>query len=436
MSQVIRNRVEIDFSVFNPFDEGWVADPFDTLDRLLTQYPVAFHTGINAWLVSGHDLTVEVLRSPKFSTNFKDWKDAPPVRPRAEWNLYDEVMSNSLLTVPPAEHQRLRRLTAPAFSRRVMDQIEDRIRDSVRGIFDEIEDPSLFNATPDIGIKAPIRSMARMLGVPPAADNVFAHHLQQLRLAWDMVRFANPMHAANREQYTQHISVALPGLEYLLDMIRTRRAQADPGNDFIGTLVSTTIDGESLNDLEILSLIGALIVAARTAVDVHTGALYALLTHPDQRQLLRDRPDLMESAIHEIVRWSAAVKFNAIPRFPLADMEFGGQLMRKGEMVMTLLSASWQDPAKWPEPRKFDITRNDAGNIIFGAGPHLCIGLNLVKVQAKLMIEEFERRFGDTARLVGDIEYDPAHFSARRMTRLMIATGAPAGQPLEPVHPQ
>jgi cytochrome P450 len=418
MAQATTSRIEIDFSVYNPFDEGWIRDPFDVFEQLITQYPIAFHTGINAWLVSSHDLAAEVLRSPRFSTKFSDWNDAPPEKPREEWNLYDEVMSYSMLNVSAAEHQRLRRLTAPAFSRRVMDQIEDRIRDTIAGIFDEIENPAEFNAATDIAAKAPIRAIARMVGVPPEADTIFEHGL-----GWNMVRAANPLYS--QEQRDQFVADATPGLRYLLGMISERRSLADPGDDFIGTLITTAVDGERLIDMEIMSVIIALVVAgADTAVDVHTQAILALLTHPDQRQLLRERPELMEAATLEILRWSGIGKFGAIPRFPFGDMELGGQLLRKGEFVMPLLAAAWLDPAKWPEPRRLDFTRSHAGNLVFGAGPHLCIGLNLVKVQVKLMIEEFERRFGDTARLAGDIEYDPMHFNARRMTRLAVATGA------------
>jgi cytochrome P450 len=109
----------------------------------------------------------------------------------------------------------------------------------------------------------------------------------------------------------------------------------------------------------------------------------------------------------------------------LQDTELGGQVLEKGSFVMPFFSAAALDPAKWPDPYRFDITRNHSGNIIFGAGPHLCIGLNLVKAQGKITIEEFERRFGDTAELVGAPEYDPMHFSARRITTLMVRTGAP-----------
>jgi cytochrome P450 len=311
---------------------------------------------------------------------------------------------------------RLRRLTAPAFSRRVMDQIEAHITDAIVAVFDEIENPKNFNIATEIAQKVPVRAIARMVGVPPEASELFEHSL-----AWNLVRATNPMYSqGDRDQY---IEGTLPGYQYLLDTIAARRASADPGQDFIGTLISTVEDGEHLSDWEIVSVISALVVAgADTAADLHTYALYALLSNPEQRRLLREQPELMDAAILEILRWASNGKFGAIPRFPLEDVELGGQILEKGSFVMPMFGPAWSDPAKWPEPRRFDITRSHAGNIVFGAGPHLCIGLNLVKVQGKLMIQEFDRRFGDSAELTGEIGYDPMHFNSRRMTSLMVRT--------------
>src|SRR5580658_4949255 len=170
-------RAEIDFSVYNPFDPEFIKDPFPTLDRMVSEYPVAFHTGINAWLVSPHQLVMDALRDPRFSTRMTDWTDAPPRKPEAEWNLHDRVNAKSMLVVDRGEHLRLRRLTNPAFSRRVMDKIEASIADAIASIFDEIADPREFDVATDIALKAPVRSIARMVGVPPEAAELFEHGL-------------------------------------------------------------------------------------------------------------------------------------------------------------------------------------------------------------------------------------------------------------------
>jgi cytochrome P450 len=110
-------RVEIDFSVYNPFDLAFMKDPYPVLDRMVSEYPVAFHKDINAWMVSPHDLAAFVLRSPKFSTRMEDWNNYRPSR-LGQDTLYDQVHKLAMNNVGPEEHMRLRRLTAPAFSRR------------------------------------------------------------------------------------------------------------------------------------------------------------------------------------------------------------------------------------------------------------------------------------------------------------------------------
>jgi len=300
----------------------------------------AFHKDIGAWMVSPHDLAAFVLRSPKFSTRMEDWSNYRPSR-LGQDTLYDQVRKLTMVNAVPDEHMRIRRLTAPAFSRRVMDKIEANIRDSVTGIFDEIENPGLFDAATGIAAQVPIRSIARMVGVPSEAESLFEHGL-----GWNLNRAQDPMHAADRDAY---IEGSLPGLQYLLDAIVKHRNAADPGDDFIGTLITTEIDGQRLSDLDILAVIMGLVTAgADTAVDLHTLAIKALLTHPDQRALLRERPELMEGAIIEVLRWSAHGKFGAIPRFPLADIELGGQVLEKGSFVMPMLGPSWVDRPSGP----------------------------------------------------------------------------------------
>lgn len=407
-------RAEIDYSIYSPYDKDFARNPYPTWQRLLNDHPVAWHRDLKSWVICPHDLCFDALRSPKFSLSFRDYKYALPKKPESEWNDFDRAMEFGLGVVSPQEHLRLRKLTQPAFARQVMDQIEVKIRDLIVGIFDNIGTPKEFNAAKDIAGKISVPSIARMVGVSKEAEALF-----ESGLSYNLVRATNPLYAAT---YNDHVQGTLPGFSYLKELVAERRARKDKGNDFIGTLMST-VDEQAghLSDWDIIALISFLITAgADTAVDMHSAAINALLSHPEQRMMLRKNPSMMENALLEILRWGFTGKIG-LSRYPVQDMEFGGQWMEKGESVMVLLPTAWEDPKKWPEPRKFDITRNQEGNIIFGAGAHFCIGLNLAKTQGRLMIEEFEKRFPN-AELVGDIEYDHTHFNMRRITKLMVKT--------------
>ena len=412
-------RAEIDFSIYNPFSPDFIRDPMPTWQRLLRDYPVAWHRDIRMWVVCPHELAFETLKSPRFSLRFEDWEFAPPPKPEAEETDFDRSRKYGLGSVDAAGHLRLRKLTAPAFSKRVMHQIEAKIRDLVVGCFDDIGTPATFNVFEKIGCRIPIPSIARMVGVPRDAEDLFEHGL-----TYNLVRSNNPLYTPEQREAARRGT--LPGFEFLKQLVAQRRAVNDAGDDFLGTLIKTVEDDDRLSDWDIIALITALITAgADTVLDLHTCAIHELLGHPEQYRLLQRRPELMENAILEILRHGAPGKTGPIPRYALEDVELGGQLIRKGQAVMVALSAAWNDPVKWPEPERFDITRPLEGNLIFGAGPHFCIGLNLVKAQGRLMIGEFMRRFPD-ARLRGDIEYDYNHFNARRMTGLWVDTGLSA----------
>jgi cytochrome P450 len=128
----------------------------------------------------------------------------------------------------------------------------------------------------------------------------------------------------------------------------------------------------------------------------------------------------MESALHEILRHGSQGVFG-LYRFAMEDAEIGGQQIRKGDACVVNLSTAKNDPRKYPEPRRFDITRPLEGNIVFGSGPHFCIGTFLVRAQAKIAIGELIRRFPD-ATLTGEVEYDYNNALSRRINKLIVKT--------------
>jgi len=405
---------EIDATIFNPFAPDFIHDPFPVWSRMREEFPIAWAEYMGLWVVSPHALNFECTKHPALSPSFRYWDKAPPEKTDSEKTDFDRMNDNSLFFVDLPQHTRLRRLTMPAFAKQVMRQIEERIQDVITDCFDRLGTPEELDVYKDIATQIPIRAISRMVGVPKDAEDLFEHGLVH-----NLVLTGNPL--LSPDQRAAAMAGTLPGFVLLKELIAERRGRADPGNDFLGTLVGTVEDGDRLSDWDIISLVSALIVAgADTVTDLHTLAINELLRVPEQHQLLLDRPELMEAAILEILRHGSPGK-TGLYRFALQDVEIGGQLVRKGQALMLVNSAAWNDPKKWTDPRRFDITRPQEGNIIFGAGPHFCIGLNLVKAQGGLMIKEFSKRF-PKAKLTGEIGYDYTHHNARRINKLPVRT--------------
>jgi cytochrome P450 len=407
-------RIEIDNSIYNPRDPAFIRNPMPVWQALVRDYPIAFHRDLNMWFVNTHELCADILKNPNFTSNPAKWENAQKRDPNAPKTDLDRMQERSLNALDPASHLRMRKLTLPAFSRKVMQRIETNIRDLIVEAFDAIGTPAQFDVYEKLAVQLPSRAIARMVGVPLDAEDLFHDGLATNLTKTSRINLP-------QEERMKARQAALEGLGLMQQIIADRRAQVDPGDDFLGTLIKTEDNGDQLDDWDILSLVTGLVTAGSdTAIDLYTYAFKELLSNPDQFRLLQQRPELMESAIHEIIRHGSPGIFG-IFRYPLEDIEFGGQLLRKGQACNVNMSTAWNDPRKCPEPERFDITRPLEGNIIFGAGPHFCIGTYLVRAQGQLAINEFARRFPN-AELTGEIDYDYGHHLARRINKLVVKT--------------
>jgi cytochrome P450 len=421
-SSATEGRVEIDGRIFNPYSKDFIRSPWATWEKMVLEYPVAWHKDLNMWVVSSHDACTEMLKNNLFTPSYKAWEHAPPEKPEAEKNDFERSLDHGLFATRTQDHLRLRKLAMPAFSKPVMGKIDAKIRDLVTGVFDEIGEPEQFDAFSMIAEKLPVRAIARMVGVPTNKESFFHEFAVSVIKS---TRINLPL-----KERQAAIQASLPGFAYFREVIAQRRAAAHPGDDFVGNLISASEGDDRLGDYDIMAMIQAVIVAGSdTATDLHTYAIQGLLGNPEQYRLLRQRPELMENAIIELLRVGA---FGKTPQFRFAtqDIEFRGQHIRKGQSILLNLTAAWVDPQKWDRPRQLDITRRLDGNLVFGAGAHFCIGTYLVRVQGSLMIGELMKRFPN-AELVngnGDVEYDYNHHNARRINRLLVKTHARPAQ--------
>ena len=415
-ASAVAGRVEINGLVFNPYSKDFIRNPDPAWQTLMHDYPIAWHKDLQMWLVSTHELCDKVLKDNRFTPNFFAWEFAPPVKAEADKTDFDRAFERGFFAVSNKEHLRLRKLTMPAFARPVMMKIDAKIHDLIEGSFNDIGNAAEFDVYEALASKIPVRSIARMVGVPTDKEDFFHDFAVNIIKATRI-----NLSAKEREASVQ---ATLPGFAYFKGLIHERRARENPGDDFLGSLVGASDNGEKLDDYEILSVLFALITAGSdTATDLHTFLIHGLLSNPDQYELLKQKPELMENALIELLRYGS---FGKMPffRFATEDTEFEGQFIKKGQAIGVNISAAWHDPVKWPEPTKLDITRRLDGNLVFGAGAHFCIGTYLVRVQGMLMLKEFIKRFPD-AELVngtGDIDYEYTHHNARRINKLRVKT--------------
>lgn len=421
-TQTSADRIEIDGRTFNPFSHDFIRNPDPVWQMLLRDYPIAWHKDLHMWFVNSHELCEKMLKDNRFTPNYRVWEHAPPPKAEAEKNDFDHMTDHSLFMVTPAAHLRLRKLTLPAFGRPVMHKIDATIRGLIVDAFDSIGTPEEFDVYTMLSTKLPTRAVARMVGVPEQDDAIFH-------------KFSNSCVLATRinlapKQRDQAIQDSLEGFAYFRKEIARRRSLPHPGDDFLGSLISAKDGDDSLSDWDIIAVISALITAGSdTATDLYSYLIYALLSHPEQYELLKQKPELMENAILEMLRWSA---FGKLPffRFAAEDIDFAGQSIKKGQAICVNLTAAWHDPKKWVNPNDVQFTRNLDGHLIFGAGAHFCIGTYLARTQATITLQEFIRRFPN-ATLVngnGDVEYDYNHHNARRIIRLKVQTNVEAAR--------
>lgn len=400
---------------YKPQSEEYLHDFRTAVDRLFTKTDqrMGWYEPWQAWIVTSHDLCKTILADERLTPDFMKWKFAPPEQPEDKKNDFERMLDHALFRLDKLSHRRVRRLASQAFSARMSASMERKIKDVVTAAFDKLETQAHFNVADTLSIDIPRGAMSRLVGIPPEKDEIFH------KLGWAMVRYNGI--ATTGEDRSEILRIALEGVAMLQGVIQDRRNLSDPGDDFIGMLLKAQEGDDRLNDWEILGIVAAMIAAGSdTAGDMHPTLLYALLSNPAQFDKLIANPELANNAITEILRYEAFGK-TGLHRFALEDVEFDGIVVKRGEQIIIAAQAGGLDPAQWERPLELDIERNLNGNIVFGVGAHVCAGLFLARIQARLMLEEFARRFPN-AELAEPPTRDPAHYNARHITKLLIMT--------------
>lgn len=283
-------------------------------------------------------------------------------------------------------HLRLRKLVSRPFTPRAIQGLRERIRTVARELLDGFEPGQRIELHQQYALPAPTTVISEMVGVSSEDRPIFYSFIEQLFEA-----MLNHNAAGAGEQMEGFVA-------YLREMVERRRA--DPGQDIITTLITAREDHlgrpDRLTDDEVIAMVFLLITGDyQTTPNVIANGIAALLTHPDQLGLLRKHPELIGSAVEEILRYSGTVGGTEATTFAGQDITLHGVTIPRGAMVTTLLTSANRDPAQFPDPDRFDITRSPNDHLAFSRGTHFCLGSHLARLETGIIIGELINRFPD-----------------------------------------
>lgn len=334
-------------------------------------------SGRTFWFFTRYHDVQAALKDPRFG---KDVTRLPPQSRQQHVGANDpdpvfEVVSRHMLNLDPPDHTRLRALVHKAFTPKMINDLQPRIRQIADDLLDGMTQSRKANLIDAFAFPLPITVIAEMLGIP-AADR------EKFRL-WTNNLLFGPSEAEARTS-------ALEFGVYMNALIDERRDH--PRADILSNLVHAEEEGDRLNRMELLSMLFLLLVAGHeTTVNLIGNGTLALLTHPDQFDLLKANPDLMPSAIEEMLRYNGPVE-TSTERYALEDVDWDGHHIKAGDVIVPVLMAANHDPAVFPEPKRFDITRSPNPHLAFGFGIHFCLGAPLARLEGAIALDALIRR--------------------------------------------
>jgi cytochrome P450 len=356
-------------------------EPYTLLARLREEEPVAWVDVLDGWLVTRRDLAMQVMNDaetftvddPRFSTG--------------------RVVGPSMLTLDGGEHTRHRAPFAGPFR---LEPVRERFSALVVAETERLIDAIAPAGRADLrrSVAGPLAAAVVMhaLGLRGTSPEVVLGWYDGIVGAVDEITKGGPLSERGRTSFARLRDALGPAIE------------GEAGDSLVAAVAQ---DAAGLEREQVVSNAAVLMFGGiETTEGMIANAVMHLLTHPDQRARLAGQPDLLAGAVEESLRLEPAAA--VLDRYATRDVAFGGAAIGRGELVRISVTAANRDPAEFPDPDRFDITRANAGrHLAFARGPHVCIGMHLARLEAQTAVGRLFAR-------LPQLRLDPDHAAAPR----------------------
>lgn len=340
-------------------------DPFPMYQYMRATSPVFSISESGVWQVFRYDDAVQVLNNPAvFSSEVYGHatEEAP--------------MGESIVYIDPPRHRQLRSLVNLAFTPKRVAQMETRIAEIAQELLERVSAAGSMDFIEDFTSPLPVTVIAELLGIPPEERANFRRWSDDLlKASYEGVAYNQP------DLYN-----------YVRSVIQERHKA--PMDDLISVLIKAEVDGQSLNERELLDFCVLLLVAGNeTTMNLLGNALLCFDEHPGALEELQQDISLMPSAIEEVLRYRSPAQL--MGRIARVDTVLGGQHIRAGELVTVHVGSVNRDESQFDNPDTFDIRRTPNRHLAFGHGIHFCLGAPLARLETRIGLSLLLERFTD-----------------------------------------
>ena len=369
------------------FDLETATRPQPVYNRLLTNLPVARNSLSQGLIISRYEDVLWALRHPEiFSSEMEMQIALGTERPMIPQQID-----------PPAQ-TRYRKILDPRFSRKRMAEIEPRVRKHAGELIDAVIDKGECEFDSAFAIPLPCTAFLGLMGLPQEDLDLF------LELKDGIIR-PHKQTSDLEEMKQVRIDTGKRVYAYFKDVVKDRLTK--PRDDLMTYLVSAEIDGQRLSENEVLDICFLMLLAGLDTVTAAIGCNVAYLANnPEQRKKLVANPNILDSAIEELLRWETPVI--AVPRVLKQSTTLHGVELEEGQMVTLLIGACNVDPGEFEDADVVNLERERNRHLGFGGGAHRCLGSHLARMELRVALEEWHRRIPEYAIKPGETpQYSP-----------------------------